>query len=137
MGKGTDHFKETIQAKLNEMAEEDPLFAESLKKENKDIDECIRYIISQVQKSGRQGFTDDEIYGIAAHYYDEDDLENVPPANCNVVVNHIPELTEAEKQELREQARREVLEEERKRLHSRKKSAQNNKVWDEQQPSLF
>lgn len=137
MKKGTKHFKAAIQARLQEMAEEDPLFAESLKKENKDIDECISYIISQVQKSGRQGFTDDEIYGMAAHYYDEDDLKNVPPASCSVVINHKPELTEEETQQLREQARKEVMEEERQRLHSNKAKASKKKQEEEQQPSLF
>lgn len=136
MRKGSDHFKETIQAKLNEMAETDPLFAESLKKENKNIDKCIDYVISQVKKSGRLGFTDDEIFGMAAHYYDEDDLKNVPPSNIGqVVVNHKPELSEDEIKELKEQARKEVVEAEKKRMTSKKPKAKTDQKHE--QVSLF
>lgn len=138
MAKGTEHFKETIQNKLQEMAEEDPLFAKNLEKEDKYIDGCINYILSQVKKIGAQGYTDDEIFGMAAHYYDEDDLENCDPIECGVVVNHKPELSEEEKKELKEQARREELEKERKRLHSiGKRKATKKKQEEEQQPSLF
>lgn len=138
MRKGSDHFKETIQAKLNEMAETDPLFAESLKKENKNIDECIDYIIGQVKESGRMGFTDDEIFGMAAHYYDEDDLDNVKPASVGkVVVNHVPELSEEEKEEIKEQARQKVLAEERQRLMARRKPSKPKKDDGPKQSSLF
>lgn len=139
MEKGTDHFKETIQAKLQEKADEDPLFAESLKKEEKNIDGCINYILTQVKKIGAMGYTDDEIYGMAAHYYDEDDLENCDPVKCRVVVNHKPELTDEERQELKEQARKEVLDAERKRMLSKraKPSQADQKKQKAEQSSLF
>jgi|SRR5699024_466112 len=136
MKKGTDRFKETIQAKLREIANDDPVFAEKLKKENKDIDGCINFIIHQVKKIGAQGYTDDEIYGLAIHYYDEDDLEECDPIDCGIVVDHKPELSNEEKQGLREQVRKEEMEKERKRLHSRKsKSARKKNAND--QASLF
>lgn len=89
--KGTEAFKATIQNHLNEKAANDELFAATLKKENKSIDECIDYIIGEVQKSGKNGFADDEIYGMAVHYYDEDDLKASKASNCHVVVNHSSE----------------------------------------------
>lgn len=81
-------FEATIQQHLNEVASKDSLFAKSLKKANKSLKDCINYIYDTVRKSGRQGFNDDEIYNMAIHYYDEDDIKNIKPLNCKVVVNH-------------------------------------------------
>ena len=67
-------FKAQIENYLNELAAKDELFAVTLKKENKNIDDCITYILNQVQQSGKMGFADEEIYGMAVHYYDEDDI---------------------------------------------------------------
>ena len=39
--KSTEHFKRTIQAYLQQRASEDRLFAESYRKEGKNIDDCI------------------------------------------------------------------------------------------------
>ena len=120
--KGTEHFKNTIKAYLDQAAADDPQFAESLNKEGKTLDGCINYILNQVKKIGAVGYTDDEIYGMATHYYDEDDLEKCDPIEMGVVVNHKPELTAQEKEELRKQARNEILDEERKRLRGNKPS---------------
>lgn len=86
--KGTEQFKIVIQNHLNSLAEKDQLFAKTLKKENKNIDDCINYILNQVQKSGCNGFADEEIYQMAVHYYDEDDIIVGKPINAKVVVNH-------------------------------------------------
>jgi hypothetical protein len=119
MSKSTDQFKTTIQAYLNKRAEEDSLFANTLKKENKNIDDCIQYIFSEVQKSGCTGFADDEIYGMAVHYYDEDDVKPGSYHSPTVVVNHSVELSpeelDAAKQKgidaAMEEARQKALEE--------------------------
>lgn len=94
MSKGTETFKITIQQYLDKRAAEDSLFSETLKKENKNIDECVNYILNTVQKSGCNGFVDEEIFGMAVHYYDEDDLKDVKPNSANVIVNHKVKLTE-------------------------------------------
>lgn len=101
---GTNHFKNTIQAYLEQRAETDNLFAVAYKKEHKNIDDCITYILNQVQKSGCNGFSDGEIYSLAVHFYDEDNLEVGSSISCNVVVNHTIELTEQEKEEARREA---------------------------------
>ncbi len=67
--KGTEHFTRTIAEYLNGRAMTDPLFAPNLQKPNKSIEKCITYILSEVQKSGCNGFDDDEIYSMAVHYY--------------------------------------------------------------------
>lgn len=103
--KATEQFKEAIKRHLDERAAADELFAAVYAKPNKTLDECVNYILGQVQKSGYVGFTDDEVYGMAAHYYDEDTLTDIAPVKCRVVVNHVVELTEEEKAELRERAK--------------------------------
>ncbi len=105
-------FKEAIKAYLDKRAAEDSLFAQTYAKENKNLDECCNYILQQVQKSGQCGFDDDEIYGMAVHYYDEDDIKNVKPVQAQkVVVNHTIELTAAEKAEAKEKAKAEFEQE--------------------------
>ena len=109
--KGTENFKRTIQAYLEERAKVDDLFAKSYAKPNKNIDDCITFILNEVQKSGCNGFEDDEIFGMAVHYYDEDNLSVGEKISCDVVVNHKVELSEEEKQELKEKARKDFYQE--------------------------
>lgn len=65
----TEYFKRTIQAYLEERAMEDELFAAKYDNPDKNIDDCVTYILNWVQKSGCNRFCDDEIYGQAIHYY--------------------------------------------------------------------
>lgn len=67
--KGTEQFKATIQDYLEYRAETDDLFAPRYADPNKNIDDCITYILNEVQRSGMNGFADDEIYSMAVHYY--------------------------------------------------------------------
>lgn len=86
--KGSNYFKNVIQDFLNSQAEKDELFEKTLKKENKNIDDCITYILNQVKESGCNGFADEEVFQMAMHYYDEDDLTVGKAINANIVVNH-------------------------------------------------
>ena len=99
--KGTEHFTRTIAEYLNQRAMTDPLFAPNLLKPNKNIEECITYILNEVQKSGCNGFDDDEIYSMAVHYFDTDNINIGKPLNCHIAVNHVVQLTEDEKAEAR------------------------------------
>lgn len=67
--KTTDHFKNTIKTYLEQRAAQDELFAVVFAKPTKNIDDCITYILNQVKESGCNGFADEEIYGLAVHYY--------------------------------------------------------------------
>lgn len=111
MSKGTETFKITIQQYLDKRAAEDSLFAETLKKENKSIDECVNYILNTVEKSGSNGFADEEIFGMAVHYYDEDDLKAVKSNSANVIVNHKVELTDEDLSKAKEQGMKLAIEE--------------------------
>jgi hypothetical protein len=86
--KATDSFTKTISAHLEGVAKKDVLFAQTLKKPNKKIEDCINYILNTVQKSGKNGFNDDEIFAMAIHYYDEDDIATPKEIKAKVIVNH-------------------------------------------------
>ena len=98
--KGTEHFKQAIKSYLDERAKTDELFAVAYAKENKNLDDCVTFILNQVKalaNEGCAGMTDNEVYSLACHYFDEDDIEIGKPVNCGVIVNRHIELTEEEK----------------------------------------
>ena len=136
---GTEQFTRTIAEYLNLRAATDPLFAPNLAKPHKNIEDCITYILKQVQQSACNGFEDDEIYSMALHYYDEDDLEVGSPIACHVVVNHTIVLTEEEKAEARKQAIQQYQAQELRRLQEPRQVKTKASTNSEQapQPSLF
>lgn len=102
--KGTRAFNDTIREYLEGMADNDALFAVKFANPTKSMEDCVTYIINQVQKSGCNGFADDEIFGMAVHYWEESEIEVGNPITCKVVVNHTVELTEEEKEQARQDA---------------------------------
>lgn len=87
MEQANDPFKEAIFNHLQQIANNDVLFAKTFSKSYKNIDDCATYILNEVKKSQRQGFSDDEIFNMAIHYYDEETVEIGKPLNAKVVVN--------------------------------------------------
>ena len=120
---------------LEQRAEEDALFAKKYRNPAKNMDECVTHILNYVQKSGCSGFTDGEIFGQAIHYYEENEIEVGKPMNCQVVVNHVVELTEEEKAEARQNAVRRYQEEELRKLQNRNRPPARKET--QPQPSLF
>jgi hypothetical protein len=118
--KGTENFKKVISAHLELTAQRDSLFAETLKKENKNIDECINYILDTVHKSGCNGFEDEEIFNMAIHYYDEDDIKDIKKSSPKVIVNHTVVLSEEEILEAKSKALEKIVSEEKQRLTAKK-----------------
>lgn len=104
MAQGTDYFKLTIQNYLDARAREDELFAPRYANPKKNIDDCCTFIINQVRQSGCNGFADEEIYSMALHYYDEEDIDIGKPLQCDVRIDHVVELTEEEKAQARQAA---------------------------------
>ena len=136
--KGTEHFTRTIAEYLNQRAMTDPLFAPNLAKPNKNIEECVTYILNEVQKSGCNGFDDDEIYSMAVHYYDEDNIEVGKLINCQVAVNLVVELTEEEKAEARQEAIKQYQREELAKIQKRNERPKKVQTQAPQlQTSLF
>lgn len=137
--KGTEHFKRTIQAFLEQRVAEDELFAANYRNPAKNIDDCITYILNYVQKSGCNGFSDDEIFGQAVHFYDEASIEVGKLINCTVVVNHTVELTEEEKAEARKQAIKRAEDEAYAKMKQQreKATAKRTATVQQVQPTLF
>ena len=141
--KGTEQFKLTIKAYLDERAKNDELFASSYTKENKNLDDCITFILNQaraIADEGGCGMTDDEVYSLAVHYYVEDNIEIGKAINCGIIVNHRVELTEEEKAEAKEKALKAYQAEEMRKLQQRNnhtKTKPKPASQEQVQPSLF
>lgn len=140
--------KQAIKAYLDDRAKNDKLFAQNYAKKNKNIDECFDYIIGEVRKKGTQVYmTDAEVFGLAIHYYDEDDIKiNKLPKETKVSASaQVAELSEEDRAKAYEQAVREYQQqclnrmkaaemEKAKQLSERRKTERNNK---QAEPSLF
>ena len=126
--KVSTHFQTAIQSYLEQRAEYDELFARSYRNPLKNIEDCITYILNYVQKSGCNGFDDDEIFGQAVHYYDEADIEVGKPIDCKVIVNHHVELTEEEKTEARKEAIKRAENEAYSRMTKRKTAPKKDSI---------
>lgn len=121
--KATDTFKTCIEEYLKGAAKVNSVFAEKLKDPDKNIDDCVTYILNQVKKSGRNGFEDTEIFGMAMHYYDEKDIKPGSRPSAKIVMNQEVKLSEQEKEELRKEAKERVLREEMDKLRKKPKKA--------------
>ena len=136
--KATEHFKQTIKAYLDERAKNDELFAVSYAKENKNMDDCVTFILNQVKRSKCMGLTDEEVYSLAVHFFDEEDIEIGNPIACNVIVNHTVELTEEKKAQARQEAFKEYQAEQLRKMQKRTNKPKTPKAQPEiTTPSLF
>lgn len=130
-------FKNAIQSYLERRAEYDELFARSYRNPLKNIEDCMTYILNEVQKSGFSGFDDDEVFSMAVHYYDEADIEIGKPIECKVVVNHHVELTEEEKAQARKEAVKRAESEAYIRMTKRKTTPKKENINNGQMTLLF
>ena len=135
--KSTENFKNAVKAYLDNRANEDILFAVTYAKTNKNMDDCITYILNEVKRSGSNGFTDDEIYSMSVHYYDEDNINVGNPIDCHVVVNHTVELTAEEKEEARQKAIKRATDEAYNTIMQPNKKKTVQKAETNNQPCLF
>ena len=146
--KTTTTFQTTIKTYLDQRAADDTLFAKSYAKEGKNIGDCITYILNTVQKSGCNGFTDEEIYSMAVHYYDEDKIELKPRKSCEVIVNYKTgdkvKLSESDIEIAKRKAMEEVTQQAIKAMRAKPKKREPKHTEQDakapqqvQQPSLF
>ena len=137
--KGTQAFQDTIAQYLMTRAGNDPMVAVRLANPSKTMEECCQFIIGEVKKSGCCGFTDDEIFGWAMHYWEENEIEVGNPSNCQVVVNHVVELTEEEKEQARQDAIAKLRDEEMAKMRRPKTTEKKTTESKSQveQASLF
>lgn len=155
MSKDNCSAKDAIKQYLDSRAASDPLFAKSYAKPKKNIDECFNYILNEAKKRGSSVcMTDDEVFSLAVHYYDEDNIKiSSAPIKAHVEksASKIAEvkLSGKEKAAAKEAAiqeyKRLCLAEEAKKDALRKKAASEKKKNDARKktdslpysPSLF
>ena len=105
-------MKTAIKNYLDNRAKTDELFAEKYANPEKSIDECCEYITGEAWARANDGcavISDDEVYGMAVHYYDEEKVEirKAPEAKVAKMSGAEPELTEEQQEKLRKQAEKE------------------------------
>ena len=109
-------FFDSMESFIMQKMDANDLFAKKVSNPKKNIEDCITYVINTIEKSRYKGLCDNDVYSLAVHYYEEDDIEVGKPINCRVVVNHQVELTPEEITEMRQKAKDEVFRQEMDRL---------------------
>ena len=129
-------FENAIKAYLDERSKTDELFAKSYAKPNKNLKECCNFILGEAKKRGNAvAISDNEVFGMAVHYYDEDDIKvNKLPVNVKSSVSK--SLTKEDEEKAR-QAALKRLEEEQYALLRKKPAKAKREVTEVQQMSLF
>lgn len=143
------NFKEQLQKEKNpwlakmgeyllEYAKENGAFIDRLNLESKSLQKSFEYILGELQADGKiyrdgsfgciQG-EDNDLYAMAIHYYDEDEIEIKPFDGYMVNQKRVPTSTPKESNE-------EVAESEMKKRKTRKKVVNKDKDI-EGQLSLF
>lgn len=103
--------KDIVKEYLDRRAAEDQLFAASYAKPAKNIDDCWTYILGVARSKGAAVcMSDQEVFGLAVHYYDEDNIKVSPVSGARVSTSDQPrpaaKLTAKEKAAAKEEAKR-------------------------------
>lgn len=139
--------KDIVKEYLDNRAATDGLFAKAYAKPAKDINECWQYILGEAKKRGSAVcMTGEEVFGLAVHYYDEDDIK----VNMNIGAHRVStssteakpkaRLTEKEKAAAKEEAKRLYQEQciaELEKASAKKKKSKAAPAEVQQTPSLF
>ena len=108
--KSNDSALAVMQQMLQERCIAEPSFAIKMANPSKSLEGAVNYLCSQIQKSGLCVVDDQEVMNILVHYFDENEIEDCGKVNCNIVVSK-PELSEEDKEILKEQAMEEYKKE--------------------------
>lgn len=139
--KQSERFEEAIRQFLTKQGQKAPAFLqhciEVSRTQNKNTADCCTYIINQVQQSGRCGFSDDEIFSMAMHYWDEDNIEVGKRPDCQIVLNQEVRLSEEEIAECRKEARERVIRQQMDAMCKTTPMAFKAKEIKQDEPTLF
>lgn len=127
--KSTNSFEDAIRQYLDQRAESDNMFAIRYASPSKSVTECCQYIINEVKRMGVNVMTNDDVFGLAVHYFDGDCTEEEigKPINCKVVVSK-DQLTDEDKAELKAQAMEQYKEEQLRELRRKNQPKPQAKV---------
>lgn len=122
-------FQNAIRQHLEQRAQEDAQFASKfnarMEADKNSIIQCCSYIIQEVKKKYKgkdAALTHSEVFGMAAHFFDEDIQVKGNAPNCKIMVSRsdlTPEEIEQAQRDAREAVKNEVLEEEKKKERER------------------
>lgn len=138
-------MKTAIKTYLDNRAAEDPQFAARYTNPKKSIDECCKYITGEAYAKAKNGvavLSDDAVFGLAVHYYDEDniDIKRTPSARTSAPPE--AKLSKAYREKLQRQAEAEYkakVAAELKNKELARKAAQKEKAKAkrEQEEAMF
>ena len=134
-------FENAIKEYLDARAKEDVKFAEKYSNGKKSIEECCRFILGEMKKKaagGMYGATDAEVFGLAVHYYDEEDVKVEKNVSAEVVINR--EMTEEEKLQLersKDTEKKRIEEDNRRGEELRKRTAEDKKRKEQEEEGLL
>lgn len=139
-----DMAEQRIKQYLDEMSERDESFREKYKSDNQSIRDCRIYIEGEVRKQMRAMFTDDEIFGMAVHFFVEG-IQVGHTGNMSKIVHsgdyskeeiekEIAKLDEAKKEKLKAVAEREFVEQQKKRIEHNTPDPKPSKPKPEPKP---
>lgn len=142
MNEKNQSFKDAIKSYLDRRAGQDELFAKTYAKEGKTLEECCNYIIGEARKRGNAvAMTDDEVFGLAVHYYDEDDIKvchgSMSRKTEDVKVTLSAEEMEEARKEARQRAIDRMTEEQYALLRKKPSRGKKEAETEVQQMSLF
>jgi hypothetical protein len=83
----SEKFKSVIENYLTQTALNDSAFAPMFAKTTKNIEDCLKYIMSEVKKTGLCAFDDCEVFAMAVKYYIDDSITKPVHTNCKVMIN--------------------------------------------------
>ena len=135
--------QEKIKDYLDERARQDELFAKSYSKSNKNIDECLGYIVSEARKQCKDSdsicIPDDVVFGWAVHYYDEDDINVGHKVASSTESKESKKMSKEDLKKIVEESRKKAYEANKKSVETKKKSAdaKKSKTAKIQQLTLF
>lgn len=122
-------FQNAIRQHLEQRAQGDAQFASKfnarMEADKNSIIQCCSYIIQEVKKKCKCKditLTNSEVYGMAAHFFDEDIQVKSNTPNCKIMVSRsdlTPEEIEQAQRDAREAVKNELLEEEKKKERER------------------
>jgi hypothetical protein len=138
-----DPLMKPVQEYLEKRAAEDPQFAEKFNNPKKSLKECCKYIYGEAKKraggSSCVYIPQEEVFGWAVHYYDEDDIKvsgsgytgsatvaaapAVKPVELTAEQKAKAEKAALEKYEAEQRAKIEAREKARRKAEAEKKKA--------------
>lgn len=134
-----------MQQMLQERCIAEPAFAIKMASPSKSMEGAVNHLCRVIQKSGMCMVDDATVLNILTDYFDEPNVDEGAPINFNIVVSK-PELTDEDKAELREEARKQYQEEELKRIRNEARAKEINTnpkptthkaTASDNQPNLF